>query len=642
MEMFEVILEFAKQGKDIGVGILMALLALFTLRSFNAASELEKEQARESSVADAGGTVLDAAQLAARKRRRWRAWSKVYGMFAGLAVVVGGHLYMTAHYDWYSGGPPKTPASDEILLRGSIQIERTDLKLGLRPGKIYTDEDIDKDSDKNLIDFLLFTSSYDNDQVQIPFNIYTKGNFIIDQGIDEEYFVDVNFFENGKLTAAHIPGKEIGDHGILRITTRSGFKILKPDNVDGGSGIPRQVESLRGGPRNGYSKPWFFTAAFAETPPDLNKIAEFVRKQFRSGDRRLITQVSEDLVSLGQNGITVLENLLVDPGGSVPQTIYSVFALNKFLPEVSRTISDAAKRKVFSLTTHNKRSVRELALRYVRDHSTEENLDTLKKMLAATPETQSKRGISIAMSEAAYLLGIRYKEKIWGDQIGEPDNEKKEIAQKNYRKAVEKFEFAYSLKDETDSPDLLLSPKALYGWALTENMMARKGHVDRQAGIEKAKAKLRELISAAENQKAYPFPDHVVKAKAFIETGEFPGAKPTDEPNIVYYEKPLDKKRVVNALTDANLKVIVRPGTRNTLASNAIWWGSAVKREKVIEVGKILIDAGIKLRSIKPFNDPDKKINWIEIGAFAEYEKETLITKEKLSGLSLEGIPRRN
>jgi hypothetical protein len=116
--------------------------------------------------------------------------------------------------------------------------------------------------------------------------------------------------------------------------------------------------------------------------------------------------------------------------------------------------------------------------------------------------------------------------------------------------------------------------------------------------------------------------DHFVKNKE-LSKGLF----------IRYYPKGADQEKIILALKQLGFTpVSITPReVMLRIPTNAIWYGSHATLDDVKLVALSLIRAGVELKSIKPFNDPDgPKKNAIEIGAGTHYVQLKSYTSDKI------------
>ena len=103
---------------------------------------------------------------------------------------------------------------------------------------------------------------------------------------------------------------------------------------------------------------------------------------------------------------------------------------------------------------------------------------------------------------------------------------------------------------------------------------------------------------------------------------------------IKFYPKDIDKNKVKEALNEIGFQVERGKATLEDQPTNALWFGVDVSLADVKFVGLTLLRAGIELQTIKPFNDPGKKQNIIEIASDAQYRSKPVLTPEYISSSS--------
>ena len=87
------------------------------------------------------------------------------------------------------------------------------------------------------------------------------------------------------------------------------------------------------------------------------------------------------------------------------------------------------------------------------------------------------------------------------------------------------------------------------------------------------------------------------------------------------FEQDVNQSVLLPKLQNLGFVVHMAPG-RNALAripTNAIWFGRQVAQEDVRLLALSLMSAGIAIRTIRPFDDPGRKANVIEVGADIHY-----------------------
>lgn len=103
--------------------------------------------------------------------------------------------------------------------------------------------------------------------------------------------------------------------------------------------------------------------------------------------------------------------------------------------------------------------------------------------------------------------------------------------------------------------------------------------------------------------------------------------------DIRYFPKGADQDKIIVALKEQGFNPIIIPAreTMKTVPTNAIWYGNQANLDDVKLVAMYLIRAGIALKSIKPFDQPNgPKRNAIEIGAGKKYVNDPPYTVEKI------------
>ncbi|NEP40819.1 MAG: glycoside hydrolase family protein, partial [Okeania sp. SIO2H7] len=96
---------------------------------------------------------------------------------------------------------------------------------------------------------------------------------------------------------------------------------------------------------------------------------------------------------------------------------------------------------------------------------------------------------------------------------------------------------------------------------------------------------------------------------------------------IEYFPKELDKGTVEKALRGLDFPLIIMPAVISDLPSNSIWFSSRVKIDDVKLVAKTLINAGVKIKAIRPFAEGgyfSEKL--IRVGADPQMEERSPLT----------------
>lgn len=621
MERVDPIIAFAKAYQDLGLGLVIGLLV------FLCAGIIRKLHQNMYSGKHLWGTLSIVSLL--------------------LISVIGLDIYFGKNR------LNEDIASPQYLIRGKLAINKTTAELMASDGKLYTSLTASFNPTQNYVEFV-----YEAEDAKtippghvIPLHFYPEG---------KKKFQE-SFSANGAPSSPFSPpiyqlkfkDEYYANKIILRqenegISVKDGasYSRLKLEKIDLGEDPSEFELSRQSNLKTGetYTVPSLISSAFAATE-NIEEKTKFVIQQFRSGDPILARKTVEFLVSEGNSGIQIIEVSLIDSDQTVAQLVYTLLALNQFLPEYSAKISDEAKTRVFAASADEHRGVRELAIQYIRSHASKETLDRLMQLSKySKPDdwrTPYESGLAIAMFETAYVLGIRQKERIWVDQIGKSEEEKKVIARVNFDKAEIYFNFAWGLRDQVDTSDELVSPKALWGWGLAANTLAKKVEAERSFGVQLAKQKFNMLLAKAEFSQTYRYPDHILKATYFMQNGKFEEGISSNKPQIVYYQKLADRGIIVKTLEENGLELNVRTSTRNKHKTNAIWFGRGVEIDKVRDVGRLLLKAGVELKSMKPFSVPDKKLNWIEIGTYADYDANSTITVQEVQTLTNKGLPVR-
>lgn len=96
---------------------------------------------------------------------------------------------------------------------------------------------------------------------------------------------------------------------------------------------------------------------------------------------------------------------------------------------------------------------------------------------------------------------------------------------------------------------------------------------------------------------------------------------------IQYFPKDVDKEKVEAALRELGFQIQAGRANLPGMQTNAIWFGESVSVDAVKLVAYTLIRAGIKIRSIQPFQEPGgRKAKLIQVGSYAAYANAPVIT----------------
>lgn len=113
---------------------------------------------------------------------------------------------------------------------------------------------------------------------------------------------------------------------------------------------------------------------------------------------------------------------------------------------------------------------------------------------------------------------------------------------------------------------------------------------------------------------------------------------------VQYFPKDIDRDLVQSALVAALSKAgfsitsgIGNP-TLTATPTNCIWYGSNVTDESIRTVALALTRAGVQIRGIKPYSDPNKpsRINLIQIGSWIEVQNKAPYSVEQISSMQFE------
>lgn len=103
---------------------------------------------------------------------------------------------------------------------------------------------------------------------------------------------------------------------------------------------------------------------------------------------------------------------------------------------------------------------------------------------------------------------------------------------------------------------------------------------------------------------------------------------------IVVYTKNLEKEVNTNvvlpSLRELGFRIDTRTSGLQTVETNAIWFGSNVSIDDVKLVVYQLIGAGLPIKAIRPFRNPQAKANRIEIGGDAGIVNQPELTVEQI------------
>jgi len=100
---------------------------------------------------------------------------------------------------------------------------------------------------------------------------------------------------------------------------------------------------------------------------------------------------------------------------------------------------------------------------------------------------------------------------------------------------------------------------------------------------------------------------------------------------IQYFPKDVDKEKVKTALRELGFQLQSGRATLPGMQTNAIWFGNSVPIDAVKLVAYTLIRAGIKIRTIQPFQEPGgRKAKLIQVGSYASYASAPVMTVEEL------------
>jgi hypothetical protein len=100
---------------------------------------------------------------------------------------------------------------------------------------------------------------------------------------------------------------------------------------------------------------------------------------------------------------------------------------------------------------------------------------------------------------------------------------------------------------------------------------------------------------------------------------------------VEYFPKDIDSVIVKSTLETLGFNSKIGKA-KNSLSTNAIWFGSNVNIEDVKLVAYTLIRAGIQIKTIRPFNDNSSNIHasLIQVGADVNYENKSPLSVDKI------------
>jgi muramidase (phage lysozyme) len=104
---------------------------------------------------------------------------------------------------------------------------------------------------------------------------------------------------------------------------------------------------------------------------------------------------------------------------------------------------------------------------------------------------------------------------------------------------------------------------------------------------------------------------------------------------VEYFPKDVDNGVVEKALRNLDYQLILLPTLTVDVPSNSIWFGSKVKIEHVKLVAEKLINSGVEIRAIRPFNQDVKFADLlIQVGADPEIQNRPSLTLEEVRSIS--------
>jgi hypothetical protein len=104
---------------------------------------------------------------------------------------------------------------------------------------------------------------------------------------------------------------------------------------------------------------------------------------------------------------------------------------------------------------------------------------------------------------------------------------------------------------------------------------------------------------------------------------------------VEYFPKDIDSVIVKSTLRNLGFNSKIGKA-KNSLPTNAVWFGSKVNIEDVKLVAYTLIRAGIQIKTIKPFNDnsSDTHASLIQVGADGNYENKLPLSVDEIRNTS--------
>jgi len=100
--------------------------------------------------------------------------------------------------------------------------------------------------------------------------------------------------------------------------------------------------------------------------------------------------------------------------------------------------------------------------------------------------------------------------------------------------------------------------------------------------------------------------------------------------DIVYFEKEADRGMVIEVLETLPPSVVTIKSTNSTDATNAMWYGSNIDRERVNELAIKLLNAGVSLQFVGPFRNSSNKSEIVEIGTSKFQQRHIVLTVDEV------------
>lgn len=113
------------------------------------------------------------------------------------------------------------------------------------------------------------------------------------------------------------------------------------------------------------------------------------------------------------------------------------------------------------------------------------------------------------------------------------------------------------------------------------------------------------------------------------------GSSSRQQVTVRYFPKDVDRRIVEAALRELGFNLTRGQANLPDLPTNAIWFGDDVSIEDVKLVAYTLIRAGVEIKAIRPFRNPDGKSRQIQVGSDEDY-----LSREPLSVEEIEQAQR--